>query len=123
MSYPLTQGREKSSLQRMFPSITILDNNIHHIEMIYNETQRPIRRLIRCILSHSKRTKHSRDQRRIISDLVKHRVIRPILHGIENHFKFDGFSGGRLGNDFDGDEGCVVDVVVGVDCACFGERS
>lgn len=107
----------------MFSSISILDNDIHYIEMIHHKTERPIRCRICCILPHTKRTENSRNKWRIVSDLVDHRVVRPILHGIKHHFKFDGFGGGWLGDDFDGDKSCIIDVVISVDGTHFGERS
>lgn len=105
----------------MFPGIPILDHDIHHVKMIHHEAQRAIRRLRRRIPAQTERGEHSGDERGVVRDLVEHRVVRPVAHGVEDHLELDGFGREWLRDRFERDERGVVHVVVEVDRARWSQ--
>lgn len=107
-----------NDLQRVLASISVLDHDINHIEMVHHEALRAVRVGDRGVVPERERGEHGRDERRVVRDPIKHGVIGPVIHCVEADLKLDGLgSRGVLRDYLDRDERDVIDVNILEGCA------
>jgi len=98
-------GRRERYAQRMFPRIPIKHPQLHNLIALQHKAIRPIHPHIPHILCHAHLRQQAWDNRRVVSDVVKHRTVDAVVHRVEKDVEVDYFGGGRVGSFGDaGDE-------------------
>ena len=96
----------------MFSGISILNHNIDDITIINDEARRSVGPCSRRVLAKCELRQDGRDEGTVIRDSVEHCPVGAVVHGGVGDFELDRLGCGRLSHDDDGNEGCIVHVVV-----------
>ena len=96
----------------MFSGISIFNHNIDDIAIINDEARRSVSPCNRRVLAKCELGQDSRDEGFVIRDSVEHCPVGAVAHGVEGDFELDRLGRSGLSHDDDGDEGCIVYVVI-----------
>ena len=96
----------------MFSGISILNHDIDDIAIFNDEARRSVSPWNRRVLAKCELGQDGRDEGIVMRDSVKHCPVGAVVHGVKGDFELDRLGRGGLSHDNDGDEGCIVHVMV-----------